>query len=389
MGVIMDSKWVKFLGLAIVGLGLGAAFALLPKLQKTAPVAPTEQVSAQPSEGAAPAVAGSEIPATPVIEGAPPMPETTGLTSVATPAPVAGSAITGAFSLTDHHGVAVTEKSYAGKYKLVFFGFTNCPAICPATLQKISTVMENYDATGAKLAPLFITTDVERDTQDVMAAYVAKYNANIIGLTGTPEQIKTAEESYKIYATKTAGTDDKNYMMDHSSYVYLMSPDDQLLEIFSAEETAEAMIAKIKTHTESATGGATAPAGTPDAAPAGAAGTTGSVEGQTGSAVAVPETTTTTTTTTTTPDTAVVSPEAGVSEGSAGTGGSAEATPEIVPAPLQDAQPVPAPAGSGEIIPMGAPVTAPAPAEQAPVAPQTEATPETGTTRETGTAPKP
>jgi protein SCO1/2 len=387
----MDSKWVKFLGLAIVGLGLGAAFALLPKLQKTAPVAPTEQVSTQPADTAVPpAVAGSEIPATPVIEGAPPMPETTGLSSgvasVATPAPaVAGSAITGAFSLTDHHGVAVTEKSYAGKYKLVFFGFTNCPAICPATLQKISTVMENYDATGAKLAPLFITTDVERDTKDVMAAYVAKYNANIVGLTGTPEQIKTAEESYKVYATKTAGTDDKNYMMDHSSYVYLMSPEDQLLEIFSAEETAEAMISKIKAHTESATGGSTAPAGTTGSAPAGAAGSTGSVEGQTGSAIAVPAPETTVTT----PDTAVVSPEAGVSEGSAGTGGSTGTTPETVPAPLQDAQPVPAPLGSGEIIPMGAPVTAPMPAEQAPVAPQTEATPETGTTRETGTAPKP
>lgn len=232
----MKSGWVRFLIVAVLGFVLGGGFALTQKyIQLTrAPATVIKQKSPVPAPVA--------TPATPAAE------------------PVAGVPVGGAFSLTDHKGAAVTEKSWPGKYKLVFFGFTHCPDICPAGMQKLSAVMENYDAKGEKLVPLLVTVDPERDTKEVMAAYVGNYNTHIIGLTGSKEQIAQAVDAYKVFSSKImpeathdadhAGDHSANYMVDHSGYVYLMSPDDKLLETFSSGDTAEAMIAKIKAHTE-------------------------------------------------------------------------------------------------------------------------------------------
>jgi protein SCO1/2 len=107
--------------------------------------------------------------------------------------------------------------------------------------------MENYDPKGEKLAPLFITVDPERDTQAALAAYVGKFNPNILALTGTAEQVKAAEDAYKVFAAKMPPTG-ADYGVEHSGYVYLMSPDDKLLEVLGSDETAESMIAKIKLH---------------------------------------------------------------------------------------------------------------------------------------------
>ena len=158
---------------------------------------------------------------------------------------VAGVPIGGKFSLTDHKGHSVTEKSWPGKYKLVFFGFTHCPDTCPATLQKIAVVMEHSDPQGKKIVPLFVTVDPATDTPPVMAKYVGAFNPHIIGLTGTEAQIKAAEDAYKVYASKVPGKAPEEDMVDHSAYIYLMSPDDKFLEVFSVDETAENMISKI------------------------------------------------------------------------------------------------------------------------------------------------
>lgn len=240
---------------AIIALCMALAFVYFQQAQKqdmamTAPPVSTE--AEMPAQAAAVDVVPNDI-TPPVIEGAPPMPETA-VTSedapVSAPAAVSttASSVGGAFSLTDHKGNAVTEKSWPGKQKLVFFGFTHCPDICPAAMQKLSAVMDSYDAEGAKLAPLFITVDPARDTPEVMASYIAGFNKSITGLTGTEEQIKAVESVYKVYASKAAGTTPEDYMMDHSAYIFLMSPDDQLLEIFDSEATAEGMFEKIKLH---------------------------------------------------------------------------------------------------------------------------------------------
>lgn len=265
----MKSNWGRFLAVAAIGLILGAAFALLYSKNGVLPTAGQEAaVSApapapaapapDPSQSAAVAEPPSTMSAQPVLEGVPPMPVASVGETVVTDLPVAGVAVGGAFSLVDHTGAAVTEKSWPGKYKIVFFGFTNCPDTCPTTLQKLSLVMENIDAKGEKLVPLLITVDPARDTKDVMTAYIAKFSAHIVGLTGTQEQIEHAIAAYKVFAARVPDAHEytmegehhasNDYMVDHSSYVYLMSPDGILLETFSASDSAETMIAGIKTH---------------------------------------------------------------------------------------------------------------------------------------------
>lgn len=159
-----------------------------------------------------------------------------------------GVKVGGAFSLTDHNGKSVTEKSWPGKYKLVFFGYTSCPDTCPATLQKITTVIEHADPKGERIAPLFMTVDPERDTPDRLKLYLQSYNPHIVGLTGTTAQVKAAEETYRVYAAKKPGQnkdDYLDYLEDHSAYVYLMSPDDKLLQTFSSDDAAENIITKV------------------------------------------------------------------------------------------------------------------------------------------------
>ena len=161
---------------------------------------------------------------------------------------VVGSSVGGAFSLTDHNGLAVTEKSWLGKYKLVFFGFTHCPDICPTTLGKLTDVLNTLGTDSEKLQTLFVTTDAGRDTADVMKTYIGGYHASILGLTGTEEQLKAMQDTYKVYAAKVPGADANTYSMDHSAYVFLMSPDDQMLEIFKMDDAATDVVLKIKTH---------------------------------------------------------------------------------------------------------------------------------------------
>lgn len=200
--------------------------------------------------GAAPAVAtieeaASATPDTAVIAESAETAEKAAPEAVATSA-VAGSSVGGAFTLTDHNGQAVTDKSWPGKLKLVFFGFTHCPDICPTTLDKLTTALNTLGADADKIQPLFITTDGARDTADVMKSYVAGYHKSIVGLTGTEDQLKAAQDAYKVYAAKVPGAVEGEYTINHSSYVFLMTPDDQLDLIFKGEDTAEDIAAKLK-----------------------------------------------------------------------------------------------------------------------------------------------
>lgn len=158
--------------------------------------------------------------------------------------PVAGSTVGGAFELVDHNGNAVTHESWPGKYKLVFFGFTHCPDICPAALDRMTAALETLGDNAKDIQPLFITIDPARDDAATMKAYLANYHASIVGLTGSEEQIKQVEETYKVYAAKV-DTGTPVYTMAHSSFIFLMSPNDELLEIFRDTNPAEEMVQKI------------------------------------------------------------------------------------------------------------------------------------------------
>ena len=154
---------------------------------------------------------------------------------------VTDDAFGGPFTLSDQTGKTVTEKDFAGKYRLIYFGFTYCPAICPTELSKITATLTALGPAGRNIVPVFITVDPERDTVDKMKNYVSLFHPSLIGLTGTPEQIKAVLKDYKIYAAKRQDEGMSDYTMDHSSFIYFMGPDDRLLHIFKTQDTADSM----------------------------------------------------------------------------------------------------------------------------------------------------
>lgn len=154
---------------------------------------------------------------------------------------VTDDAFGGPFTLTDQNGKTVTDKDLTGKYRLIYFGFTYCPAICPTELSKITNAMKGLGDRAKDIQPIFITVDPERDTPDKLKNYITLFHPSLIGLTGTPEQVKQALKAYKIYAAKVQDDGMSDYTMDHSSFIYFIGPDDRLLHIFKTEDTAQQM----------------------------------------------------------------------------------------------------------------------------------------------------
>ena len=142
--------------------------------------------------------------------------------------------IGGAYDLVDHTGRQVSHATYLGKYKLMYFGFTSCPDICPGELQVISAALDQLEPdTREKLQPIFITVDPERDDVDAMANYVSLFHENFVGLTGTTDQIRAITRAYRVFATKVPLEDSGgDYTIDHSSIIYLMDTDGTYLAHF-------------------------------------------------------------------------------------------------------------------------------------------------------------
>ena len=146
--------------------------------------------------------------------------------------------IGGPFTLTDGNGKQVTDQDFRGKYMLVFFGFTFCPDICPTTLNMVSDALDRLGPKADKIAPLFITVDPKRDTPAVVKQYAAAFGPRIVGLTGTPEQIKAVAKAYRVYyAEHRTGEGPGDYSMDHSSVMYLMGPDGTFVAPLRAEQS--------------------------------------------------------------------------------------------------------------------------------------------------------
>jgi protein SCO1/2 len=152
--------------------------------------------------------------------------------------------IGGPFELVDHAGAAVTDQTWADKPLLVFFGYTYCPDVCPTELSVISNAMDLL-GDDTDVVPLFITVDPARDTVQAMADYVGHFHPRMVGLTGTPEQIAAAAKAYRVYYAKGSGEGD-DYLMDHSSFVYLMDRDHRYLAHFPPNTDPEAMAKRIR-----------------------------------------------------------------------------------------------------------------------------------------------
>ena len=138
-----------------------------------------------------------------------------------------GVDITGAdyaqgWELSDQDGQVRTLKDFAGKAVVVFFGFTQCPDVCPTALQEMAQAKQLLGADGAKLQGVFITIDPERDTPELLKAYMANFDPSFVALRTTPEKLAALAKDYKIYFKKVDGKTPTSYTMDHSagSYVY-------------------------------------------------------------------------------------------------------------------------------------------------------------------------
>ena len=144
-----------------------------------------------------------------------------------------GVNITGAdyardFSLTDHHGQLRSLKDFRGKVVVVFFGFTQCPDVCPTSMQELAEVKAALGADGERLQGIFISVDPERDTLELLKAYMENFDPSFLALRPTPEQLPALAKDFKIYYKKVDGTTPTSYSMDHSAGSYLYDPQGRL-----------------------------------------------------------------------------------------------------------------------------------------------------------------
>ena len=125
------------------------------------------------------------------------------------------------FSLTDHNGQVRSLKDFAGKIVVVFFGFTQCPDVCPSTMAELAQVKQLLGSEGDKLQAVFITVDPERDTPELLKAYMANFDPTFLALRPTPEQLPQLAKDFKVYYKKVEGRTAGSYSMDHSAGSYI------------------------------------------------------------------------------------------------------------------------------------------------------------------------
>ncbi len=157
--------------------------------------------------------------------------------------------IGGAFELVDQSGATRTQVDFAGRHMLVYFGYTYCPDVCPTSLSVMSQALDLLEAeTGSledRVVPVFVTVDPARDDVAAMAAYAEHFHPRLVALTGSDEQIAAAAKAYRVYYRKAEDPSASEYLMDHSSFIYLMGPDGTYVSHFahnaSPQEVAEGL----------------------------------------------------------------------------------------------------------------------------------------------------
>lgn len=140
-----------------------------------------------------------------------------------------GIDITGAdyaqgFSLTDHNGQARTLADFKGQAVVVFFGFTQCPDVCPTSMSELAQAKQLLGDQGSRLQGLFISIDPERDTPDIMKAYMASFDSSFLALYAKPDELPDLAKSFKVYYKKVDGPTPTSYTMDHSAGSYVFDP---------------------------------------------------------------------------------------------------------------------------------------------------------------------
>lgn len=132
-----------------------------------------------------------------------------------------------AFELVDHHGTPVDAEGYRGDWLLVQFGFTSCRVVCPRALTKLTAALDALDgAVASRVRPLYVSVDPDRDTPDVMRAFLTASYPRFTGLTGTAEQVDAAKRAFRVFARRRPDPDDPDgYAVPHTAITYLVGPD--------------------------------------------------------------------------------------------------------------------------------------------------------------------
>lgn len=162
--------------------------------------------------------------------------------------PLAGARIGGPFTLVDQNGKTVTDADFAGKYRIVYFGYTYCPDVCPTDLTKIGAALRTLDKqapqAAQKIVPLFITIDPERDKPAQLKEYVGNFHPRLIGLTGTPQAIAQVAKAYAVAYMKQPTP--SGYLMGHTQVAYLMGPDGKPITSLPLEKDSPAIVAELE-----------------------------------------------------------------------------------------------------------------------------------------------
>ena len=163
--------------------------------------------------------------------------------------PLAGARIGGPFSLVDQDGKRVTDAQFAGRYRLIYFGYTFCPDVCPTDMQTLMQGLKLFEqrnpAAAAKVQPIFITVDPERDTPPVLKQWVSAFHPRLIGLAGTATETAAVAKEYAVIYQKVATPGSTSYLMDHSRTAVLFGPKGEPIALIPQDGKAEAAAAEL------------------------------------------------------------------------------------------------------------------------------------------------
>lgn len=158
---------------------------------------------------------------------------------------VGGGDIGGPFTLVNGDGKTVTDKDVITKPTLLYFGYTFCPDVCPADNARNAEAVDILEERGYDVQPAFISIDPARDTPEVVKDFAANLHPKMIGLTGSEAQVKAASQAYKTYFRKQEEGDPQFYLVDHSTFTYLVMPGTGFVDFFKRDETADQMADRV------------------------------------------------------------------------------------------------------------------------------------------------
>jgi cytochrome oxidase Cu insertion factor (SCO1/SenC/PrrC family) len=167
--------------------------------------------------------------------------------------------IGGPFELVDQHGVTRTDADFRGVYMLMYFGFTHCPDTCPTSLLKITNALEELaelDAAKAeRVVPVFVSVDPERDTSEALRSYAEHFHPRLVALTGALRELEELGRAYGVFFAKVPTGKQGGYLMDHTSFVYLIGPDGKYVEHFESDASVGDLVDALQRHVLAAEGG--------------------------------------------------------------------------------------------------------------------------------------